>query len=89
MHNVIFETDSRSLVNTLYSTTTPLNNFGDLVIQCKNILLSNHDFVVSFVRRQVNKVAHSIARAALSHPRPFVFHVVPTTMHSLITNETR
>ena len=87
IHNVIFETDSRSLVNALYSTTTPLNEFGDLVIQCKNILLSNHDFMVSFVRRQVNTVAHSIARAALSHLRPFVFHVAPTTMYSLIMNE--
>ena len=88
-HNVIFETDSRSLVNALYSTTTttPLNEFEDLVIQCKNILLSYHDFAVSFVRRKVNKVAHSIAKATSSHPRPFVFHVVPTTMYSLIMSE--
>jgi hypothetical protein len=69
-------------VNVLYSTTTPLNEFGDFVIQCKNILSSNHDFVVLFVRRQVNKVVYSIARAALSHPRPFVFHVVPTIVYS-------
>ncbi|XP_024633477.1 uncharacterized protein [Medicago truncatula] len=31
MHNVIFETDSRSMENALYSTTTPLNEFGDLL----------------------------------------------------------
>jgi len=87
MHNVIFDIDIRSLVNALYSTIVPLNEFGDLMIQWKNILLSNHDFVVSFVRRQVNKDAHSIVKAALSHLRPFVFHDVPTTMYSLSINE--
>jgi len=68
LQRVLFEIGSRSLVNALNTSNTPLNKFGDLVFQCKSLLLNNPDFVVPFVRRQANKVAHSIARAALSHP---------------------
>jgi ribonuclease HI len=87
LQHVLFETDSMSLVNALNTSNTPLNEFGDLVLQCKNLLLNNSDFVVSFVRRQANKTAHSIARAALSHPSPHVFYDVPSTLYSLIMNE--
>jgi ribonuclease HI len=77
LQRVWFEIDSRSLVNALNTSNTPLNEFWDLVFQCKNLLLNNPDFVVSFVRRQANKVAHSIARAALSHPSPMSSMMYP------------
>jgi ribonuclease HI len=73
LHYVTFETDSKSLADALKVHNVPLNEFGDLVTEIKSLLSGNPDYVVSFVRRQTNRVAHSIARAALSHPSPIFF----------------
>lgn len=72
MHEVLFETDSKTLVDVIKSNATPQNEFGDLIIQCRSFLNSNPDFVVSYIRRQANKVAHNITRASLSHPSPIL-----------------
>ncbi|XP_024630723.1 uncharacterized protein [Medicago truncatula] len=87
MHEVLFETDSRTLVDVIKSNATPQNEFGDLIIQCRSFLNSNPDFVVSYIRRQANKVAHNIAIASLSHPSPHVFYHVTTTLYSTILDE--
>jgi len=87
MHAVLFEIDCKSLSDVICFTKVPLNKFGDLVFQCRRLLLNRPDFVVSHVRRQVNRVAHCIARASLSHPSPHIFNYVPTTLYSLIMNE--
>lgn len=87
MRDVMFETDSKVLSDALHTTSTLANEFGDLVSHCISLLVSRNDFVVSYVRRQANKVAHSIARASLSNPSPHIFRDVPTTLYSLIMNE--
>jgi len=66
-HNVTCETDNKTLMDALSAHNVPLNEFCDLVSECKSLLCSNSDYVVSFVMRQANKVAYSIVRAALSH----------------------
>lgn len=73
MHVVLFETDSKILSDAINSNFTPSNEFGDLVIQCKSLLLDRPDFVVPYIKRQANGVAHSIARASLSNPSPIFF----------------
>jgi len=87
MHAVLFETDSKTLVEIIKSHATPHNELGDLIVQCRSFLNSNPDHVVSFNRRQANKVAHSIARASLSHPSPHIFYHVTTTLYSLILDD--
>jgi len=87
MHDVLFEIDSKVMSDALASTATPTNEFGDLVSQCRSLLLIRPDFVVSYIRRQANRVAHSIARASLSRPSPHIFHHVTSTMYQLILNE--
>jgi hypothetical protein len=69
----MFEKDNKTLVAALQAHNVPCNEFSDLVSECKSLLSCNSDYVVSFIRRQANKVAHSIARAALSHPNPISF----------------
>ena len=86
-HFVWFETDCKLLADDLSSSTVPNTEFGDLVSQCRILLSTNSDFTVLFVKRQANKVAHSIARASLSHPNPYIFNEVPSTMYSLFMNE--
>jgi len=52
-----------------------------------NLLSIYSDFTACFVKKQANKVYHSIARASLSHLNPYVFINVPSTMHLLLMNE--
>jgi len=87
MHEVLFETNSKTLVKVIKSHATPENELGDLIIQCKSFLKSNPDFVVTFIRRQTNTVAHSIARASLSHSNFHIFYHIKTTMYSIIWME--
>jgi len=87
MHVVLFETDSKILSDAINSNFTPSNEFGDLVVQCRSLLLDRPDFAVSYIRRQANGVAHSIARASLSNPSPHILHHVMPTLYSLILNE--
>jgi len=49
MCDVMFETDSKILFDVIATTTTPINEFGDLVTQCRSLLLNRPDFVVSYV----------------------------------------
>jgi len=84
LRNVAFETDSKLLVDLLGNINPPLNEIGDFRnVKLSYFILSNPDYVVSFVRRQANSVAHNIARAALSNPSPHVFYNVPTSLYSI------
>lgn len=78
MQAIRFETDCKSIPDALSVNNIPQNEFGDLISQCKSFLLNRADFVVSYVRRQANRVAHSIARASLCHLSPHIFNVVPS-----------
>jgi len=75
MHVLLFEIDSEILSN-VATNNSPMNEFGHLVSQCRSLLINRNDFAISYVRRQANKIAHSIARTSLSHPKPHVFRHV-------------
>jgi len=77
-HSIWFETDCKLLADALSSSTVPNTEFGDLVSQCRILLSTNSDFIVSFIKRQVYKVADSIARS-LEHP-----HLTLTFMFSMM-----
>jgi len=68
MHFVLVETDSKILSDMLATNNSHVNVFGDLVSQCRNLLLNRDDFVVLYVLRQANKVTYSIDKSSLSHP---------------------
>ena len=87
MSSVIFESDCRLLVDTINSNSIPNNEFGDIISRCKDLLSSRNNFIVSYIRRQTNMVAHNIARASLSHPSLHIFHEVPPTLYLILFNE--
>lgn len=87
MSSVIFESDCKVIVDLVNSHQVPQNEIGDIISNCKNLLSSHTGFVVNHVRRQGNKVAHSFARASLSHPSPNFLYDVPDYLYSLIINE--
>lgn len=84
---VRFETDCITLADAIHTTSTHLNEVGDIISQFRGLLFINTDFKVSYIRRQANRVAHSTARASLSHPSPHLFYSVPSTLYSLFLNE--
>ncbi|XP_024629881.1 uncharacterized protein [Medicago truncatula] len=61
MTAVFFVTDCKTLVDALATNSNPPNEFGDLISQCRSLLLTSPDFVVSHIRRQANSVAHNIS----------------------------
>jgi len=87
MHIVLFETVYKSLVDTLASSIVPISKFGNLVSQWSNLLSSNPNYIICFVKRQTNRIAHAIARAFLPHSNPSTFYDVPSIMYHSFINE--
>ncbi|XVF49555.1 hypothetical protein PTKIN_Ptkin04bG0022200 [Pterospermum kingtungense] len=61
---VLFELDALSVVKDVGSTITDLLEYGSIIRRCRNHLISKSVFLVHFVRRQANEVAHVIPREA-------------------------
>jgi hypothetical protein len=65
-HNVIFESDSYTLVNSLSSQCNIVSEFYMLLSVINDKLSLHSNFEVKFIQRQANMVAHSLAKAASS-----------------------
>lgn len=87
MQSVTFESDCKVVVDSVNSCCALQNEIGDIISGCNTFLSSRISYVVKHIRRQVNMIVHSIARASLSHPSPYIFDDVPQYLYSLITNE--
>jgi len=87
MSSVIFEFDCKVIVDIVNSSHMPQNELEDILSNCKDLLSIHTSFIVNHVRRQANKIAHSITRASLSNPSPHVFYDVPSHLYSLIFNK--
>jgi ribonuclease HI len=66
---VIFESDSKLVVDTISSRQAGVSEFSILISHIQYLLRMNNYFEVKYVKRQANKVAHSLARAAFSMSR--------------------
>jgi ribonuclease HI len=84
---VIFESDSKLVVDAISSCQAGVSDFSILISHIQALLRLNNYFEVKYVKRQANKVAHSLARAAFSMSRRCVFDSIPTCIDSLLSNE--
>jgi ribonuclease HI len=83
---VTFESDSKLVVDDISSRQTGVSEFSLLISHIQSLLRPNNYFEVKYVRRQANKVAHYLARAAffMSHrssqakPPLLLFRVILT-----------
>ncbi|MCH82815.1 RNA-directed DNA polymerase (Reverse transcriptase), partial [Trifolium medium] len=66
MNNVIFETDSKSVVDAIHNLRAGTSEFSSIICKIQHIMMLNPNFVVKFIKRQANMVAHTLARAAIS-----------------------
>jgi hypothetical protein len=75
--HVLFETDSKSVVDAIYHFRGGSSEFSFLISHIINILSCNPNFKVMFIKRQANMVAHSLVRAAISWAIRCIFEILP------------
>jgi ribonuclease HI len=87
LSHVIFESDSKLVVDAISSRQAGISEFSMLISYIQSLLRMNNYFEVKFVKRQANKVAHSLARAAFSMSRRRIFDSVPRCIVTYLNNE--
>lgn len=75
------------VVNAVNSPNIVVSKFGEVIQKCREVLALNPNFVVKFVGRQANVVAHSLARVATSWPSPHIFDLLPSCISDAIMND--
>jgi ribonuclease HI len=86
-NNVIFETDAQNIVGAIHRRSKGVSEFSSIINKVNCMLSLYPGFEVKPIRRQANRIAHTIARAALSWSRRHVFDLVPLCIHTLLYNE--
>jgi len=77
LNRVVFESDCQLVVNAVLNNSSYMNELGSLLSNCRTLLLSNASYALAYVRRQVNIVAHNLARASILHASPSIFFHPP------------
>jgi ribonuclease HI len=85
--HVIFETDSKNVVDAIHNLRLGISEFSSIICNIRNVLSLNQNFVVKFVKRQANMVAHNLARAAIVWASRYVVDVLPLYITPLVNNE--
>jgi hypothetical protein len=85
--NVIFETDAKSVVDATHHFHGGNSEFSLIISHIYNYVVCDQNFVVKFIKRQANMVAHSLARAAISWASCCTFETIPTCISSTLINE--
>ena len=73
---VIVEMDSQVVYKALKSTSLYTSLFAMLIADCQKLVLSMVNLKLSFVKRSVNSIAHSIAKTSCSMSGPTVWDVI-------------
>jgi hypothetical protein len=84
---VIFESDSKSVVDAIHHLRGGNSKFSLLICHINNLLLSSPNFTVKFIKRQTNIVAHTLTRAVISWSRRCTFKTLPLCISPFLINE--
>jgi hypothetical protein len=63
------------------------SEFSLLIYHTVNLLLCNPNFMVEFIKRQANMIAHSLARAAIFWSRRCTFETLLLCITPLLNSE--
>jgi hypothetical protein len=64
-----------------------ISEFSSLIHNINNVLTTNSNFVVNFVKRQAIIVAHFLARAAVFWSSRNIIELLPHCIATLLNNE--
>ncbi|CAJ2653028.1 unnamed protein product [Trifolium pratense] len=84
--HAIFETDSKNVVDAIHNLRGGTSEFSSLICDIKNVMMFNPNFVVKFIKRQANMVAHTLARAAISWSSRYICETLPPCITPLLNN---
>lgn len=87
LYKVTFELDCKSVVDGILEDKIPFTEFGCILATCKDSLKFFQNYGVSFIRRQANNIAHSLAKASRFCASHHVFYYIPTCISNLILNQ--
>jgi ribonuclease HI len=85
--HVVFETDSKNVVDAIHHFRSGSSEFSLLVSNVCHILSCNRNFMVKFVKRLANIVAHTLARVAIPWSRRCTFETLPLCITPLVNYE--
>jgi len=88
LHNVDFETDSKTTHDAFHAPKDDVSEFGHIISACRS-LFNNHltNSRVEFTRRQANEVAHALAGEATLSASPIIYFNPPHCINNIIFNE--
>jgi ribonuclease HI len=87
LSQVIIETDSKCVVDAIHHFRGGNSEFSSIICHINNVLSLNPNFMVKFIKRQANMVAHTLARVAISWSRRYIVDTLPTCIATLLFNE--
>ncbi|XP_073278711.1 uncharacterized protein [Primulina huaijiensis] len=87
LQDVIFESDSKTVVNAITSKNVDYTEFGSIICGCCQLIDAHPSFKIQHVRRQANMVAHTLARAAISLANPFITYHPPAIICNVINHD--
>jgi len=74
---VLIELDRKLVVDSIVDRNTNQAKFSSIISDCQALLQQHPNFKISFARRQVNFVAHTLAGASSLHARHQQFNLIP------------
>jgi ribonuclease HI len=87
MRDVQLETDCLQIIHALQSKSRNNTEFGIVINLCRSLLNLIPNCKVSHIRRQANRVAHSLAQATRLFASPQIFNHCPPCIETIIMNE--
>ncbi|XP_073152635.1 uncharacterized protein [Henckelia pumila] len=84
LKKVCFELDAKVVVEAINGSNIGVSEFSSIVRQCKNLIRSEQDFSIKFIRRQANECVHALAKASRSYASPMVCSEAPSLISPLL-----
>lgn len=87
LQHVQFESDCKIVIHALVEHRQIAYEFGSAIVKCIDFLRANPDIRVALVRKQVNRVAHTLARTSILHTSPHYFYETLYCITNLIDDK--
>jgi len=84
---VLIELDCKLVVDSIFYRNSNQAEFGSIISECRSLLKHYSNFKISFVMRQANFVAHTLARASRLNARYQEFDLIPSCIETIARNE--
>lgn len=84
LRRVIIELDCKAVMDDIRGVCNFVTEFDSILSSCNSLLSNLQNYIVSFIRRQANIVAHNLARASRQYANSQIFDCSPICITTLI-----